>query len=263
MNVHAPLIGLALQSNSDAQGICTRDQAEQYCCKYCSKHCKRCGCQGVIYDLIDEMEAKDDRNEKEFGEGMSPSRFGEKLHKVFMAEIGEEMCQGEVSHYANRCPSYLLSRPQKHVSLYKKFLYVPGTQNCKRGCSNCQDEDQEDQEENMDEDEVGNRFPKRRRKRRFKGTSPSDIDIYELRVQWGFEGGVGVCPALPLKDSPEEQVAELSLYDFFRYVKFKGGRKGSFVCLVLVEVKCWYQCVHVSSLIISVLSSCGVSGGGV
>ena len=46
------------------------------------------------------------------------------MHKAFMAEIGEEMCQAEVAHHANKCPEYLCSRPVKHVHIYKKALGI-------------------------------------------------------------------------------------------------------------------------------------------
>ena len=84
----------------------------------------------------------------------------------------------------------------------------------------------------------------RRRRKKFKSTAPSDIDIYESRTSLRFWEGAGVCPGLPDKETPEAQVAELSLFDFFRYVRYHGGRKGS-CSLVLVELKLNQQCVLV------------------
>ena len=43
------------------------------------------------------------------------SQLGTKLHRAFMAEVGEEVCQAEVAHHANKSPEYLCSRPEKHV----------------------------------------------------------------------------------------------------------------------------------------------------
>jgi hypothetical protein len=51
MNSHSPVVGLALQSNSDAQLVLTRHQAEMYCSKYCSKHHKRLGTRCALYDI--------------------------------------------------------------------------------------------------------------------------------------------------------------------------------------------------------------------
>ena len=41
-----------------------------------------------------------------------------------MSEVGEEMCQAEVAHHANKCPEYLISRSLKYVHLYKKALAI-------------------------------------------------------------------------------------------------------------------------------------------
>ena len=53
-----------------------------------------------------------------------PTRFGTKLHKTFMAEVGEEMCQAELAHHANHSPESLLSRKIKEVYLYKRARAV-------------------------------------------------------------------------------------------------------------------------------------------
>ena len=39
-----------------------------------------------------------------------------------MAEIGEEMCQAEVAHHAQRIPEFFVSRRVKSVHLYRKML---------------------------------------------------------------------------------------------------------------------------------------------
>ena len=58
------------------------------------------------------------------GDDYVQTKLGSKLHRAFMAEIGEEMCQAEVAHHANKDPEYLCSRPQKYVHLYKQALAV-------------------------------------------------------------------------------------------------------------------------------------------
>ena len=95
-----------------------------YCCKYCSKHGKRKGQASVLYEVLDDMERKDAYAQETFRDGYEKSKLGSKLHRMFMSEVGEEMCQAEVAHHANGCPEYLCSRPAKYVSFYKKLLGV-------------------------------------------------------------------------------------------------------------------------------------------
>ena len=66
------------------------------------------------------MESKDASAREHFGEGYEATKLGGKLHRAFMAEIGEEMCQNEVAHHANRCPEYFCSRPEKWVYLLQE-----------------------------------------------------------------------------------------------------------------------------------------------
>ena len=103
MNSHIPVTGLGLQSNSDAQPVLTRHQAEMYCCKYCAKHTKRLGTRCALFDILDDMDARDTHAKEQYGDAFTESKLGAKMHKVFMAEIGEEMSQSEVAHHANRC----------------------------------------------------------------------------------------------------------------------------------------------------------------
>ena len=102
MNSHSPVVALGLQSNSDAQPVVTRNQAEMYCCKYVTKHGKRLGSRCALMDVVDDMEAKDSHAKDAFGESFEEAKLGGKMHKVFMAEIGEEMSQSELAHHANR-----------------------------------------------------------------------------------------------------------------------------------------------------------------
>ena len=50
-----------------------------------------------------------------------PTALGHQLHKVFMAEIGEVMCQAEVAHHANHLPEYLVPRKVRNVHLYREM----------------------------------------------------------------------------------------------------------------------------------------------
>ena len=122
MNSHMPAATVGGQSNSDAQPVVTKHQSEMYCCKYCAKHSKQMGTRAALYDVMDDMERKDANAKEKFGETYEPSKLGAKIHRTFMAEIGEEMCQAEVAHHANKCPEYLCSRPEKQIHLYKKAL---------------------------------------------------------------------------------------------------------------------------------------------
>ena len=182
-----------------------------------------------------------DRNTKaKFGGGATGATLGSKLHKTFMAEIGEEMCQAEVAHHANRCPEFFCSRPVKYVHLYKKALALSlGEKKLKAT------------EEAWDGDDVGaglggddwgddedwerwaaasgcNSHPATSGKDHLaksrRATTRSDVELYETRAEYWFAAGSGLSPHLPHRDTPELQVADACLYDFFRLVKFHGGK---------------------------------------
>ena len=80
------------------------------------------GTKAALYDVMDDMERNDANAKEKFGDNYEPSKLGAKIHRTFMAEIGEEVCQAEVAHHANKCPEYFCSRPEKQVHLYKKAL---------------------------------------------------------------------------------------------------------------------------------------------
>ena len=122
MNSHIPAVSFGNQSNTDAQPIATKRQAEMYCCKYCAKHHKNLGARCALYDIVDNLMLKDQNGREKQGENWEDAKLGGQLHKAFMAEIGEEMCQAEVAHHANRIPEFFISRRVKHVHLYKKLL---------------------------------------------------------------------------------------------------------------------------------------------
>ena len=218
MNSHMPAANVGAQSNTDAQGVCTKHQAEMYCCKYCSKHHKRMGARSVLYEVLDDMERQDGSARQKFCDAFTERTLGGKLHKTFMAEIGEEVCQAEVAHHVNKCPEYFCSRPEKHVFLYKKALAVD-TEKRKRRKRNVQWEDNDDDWDDWWEDEGGD--PEHAPK---KATKPSDVDLYEGRTWYQFEEGTLVSSHLPPATTPEEQVAKASVYEFFRLVKFHGGK---------------------------------------
>ena len=122
MNGHMPMATLVNQSNTDASGVLTRNQADMYLCKYCTKHLKRCGQRNVLHEVLDDMRRVDQKAQETTGEHFERRTLGSKMHRAFMAEVGEEMSQAEVAHHANRCPEYFCSRPVKYVHLYKKAL---------------------------------------------------------------------------------------------------------------------------------------------
>ena len=223
MNPHIPLVPFAMQSNSDGTPVATRHQAEMYACKYCSKYTKGKGQKSAIFEVIDEMERKDTIAQERFGDSYEESKLGGKLHRAFMSEIGVEMCQAEVAHHANKCPEYLISRDVKYVHLYKKALAInkkTKTDQNPRAWPNiphAEHEDAEDWEWNdpQDDDEVEERI----------STKPSDVELYERRDRYAFwPVDTPTSPHLPPQDTPEEQVAAARLWDFFRLVRFRGGR---------------------------------------
>jgi len=144
---------------------------------------------------MDDMQAKDAASAAVHGEENVEARnIGGKLHKAFMAEVGEEMCQAEVAHYANRCPQCFSSRPQKHIRLYKKVLALATTK-------------QEESKQNTDEvddrawdvwgDDAQWRDPKKRI------TKPSDLDLYERRLMYSFAVDCGLLsPVVKLAEGP-------------------------------------------------------------
>ena len=100
-----------------AERAIQRKQAEEYCCKYICKHCKGQGAKTALWDLMDDMQAKDVAFKEAHGEENFEARtIGGKLHKAFLAEVGEEMFQAEVAHHANGCPQYFCSQPQKSLN---------------------------------------------------------------------------------------------------------------------------------------------------
>ena len=151
------------------------------------------------------MERKDAVARERFGENYEESKLGGKLHRAFMAEIGAEMCQAEVAHHANRCPEYLISRDVKYVHLYKKALAI------KTRARQKEEEDWPWDDEGEAEEGLA--------------TRPSDVHLYERRTDYRFwPPDTPPSPHLPPRTTPEEQASLASCLDFFRMVRFKGGR---------------------------------------
>ncbi len=170
--------------------------------KYCSKHGKRKGQAAALYEVLDDMESGDASARENFGDDYAPTKLGSKLHRAFMAEIGEEMCQNEVAHHANKCPEYLWSRPEKWVYLYKKGLAIamPAAKK-ERGKRSAKNEEEEPEEDSATRPRVT--------------AQRSDVDLYERCTQYRF------CPEdtppsrfLPAQETPEAQVAVANVWDF-------------------------------------------------
>ena len=205
MNGHMPAVSFGNQSNTDGQPIATKRQAEMYCCKYCAKHHKNLGARCALYDIMDNMAQKDEVGREKRGEDWEDTKLGGQLHKAFMAEIGEEMCQAEVVHHANGIPEFFISRAVKNVHLYRKALAVMST------AAEGYDADSE-----WGWEKSGGR----------RVTSPSDLELYERRSWlWFWPEGTSPSPYLPWKETPEEQVRAASLFEFFHLVQFHGGRQ--------------------------------------
>ena len=85
-------------------------QAELYLCKYCTKEKEQLGASATLFHVLDDMEQKNKAAASKSGVSEWQATFGTKMHKAFMAEIGEEMWQAEVAHHANKWPEYFCSR---------------------------------------------------------------------------------------------------------------------------------------------------------
>ena len=176
----------------------------------------------MLFDVLDDMMTKDGNAKDKFGEEFVEAKLGSKLHRSFMGEIGEEMCQAEVAHHANNGPEYFCSRPEKHVAFWRKALAIDTNMDTKKkaGRHNAE-EDAESTDENADDEGV-TAGGKQRRRRLL--TNPSDLELYERRTSYNFATGTPPCEDFPMRDTPEEQVAEMNAWDYFRCVKLRGGK---------------------------------------
>ena len=110
MNSHMPAVSFGIQSNTGAQPIATKRQAEMYCCMACPKHHTGIGARKVLYDIVDNLSLKDLDGRDKHGEEWEHAKIGGHIHNAFMAETGDQMCQAEVAHHANRIPQFFVSR---------------------------------------------------------------------------------------------------------------------------------------------------------
>ena len=52
----------------------------------------------------------------------------------------------------------------------------------------------------------------------------SDLELYESRVWYAFAEGTPISELLPVKGTPEAQVADASAFDFFCLARYRGGK---------------------------------------
>ncbi len=137
-----------------------------------------------------------------------------------MAEIGEEMCQAEFAHHANKCPEYFCSRPEKNVHLYRKALALntekkPASDVANaEGCLGTTAEAPAQVTSEVVNAEVAPDTSAEAAVKATKkalATKPSDLELYERRCAYTFLPGAAVTPRLPSASSPEDQVASCRL----------------------------------------------------
>ena len=226
MNSHMPVVTFFNQANTDGQPVVTKHQAEMYLCKYCAKKKENHGARSTLYDVLDDMEHKKKAATSKMAktaalDSMSEPTLGSKLHKAFMAEIGDEMCQAEVAHHANKCPEFFCSRPVRQVHIYRKALGLS------TGPNKTEDWDEDWDWSSEDEIQTGGsaanaNWETWQKQRRV--TPKSDVDLYEGRFELEFEEGTELSQHLPTAATPEAQVQNACLYDFFRLVRYHGGK---------------------------------------
>jgi hypothetical protein len=136
-----------------------------------------------------------------------------------MTEIGEEMCQAEVAHHANRAPEFLCSRPEKAVYFYKKALALNEKKTPKVKWNQSSDWYDKGWESDNDDNIVQGTKPDGPSRRKRSATSPNDLQLYESRSNYWFTEGTDICQDLPSKATPEEQVVDMCAWDFFRLVR--------------------------------------------
>ena len=140
--------------------------------------------------------------------------------------------QAEVAHHANGCPEYFCSRPERSVHLYKKALAIDVEKHkvqTQRSSDDAEADWREMDEDGMAEPGVAASTPgdvkAAKSLARKLATKPSDLELYERRTSYWFKLGCEVSEALPAQATPEAQVANANLYDFFRLVHFHGGKQ--------------------------------------
>ena len=125
------------------------------------------GTRAALFEVMDDMARADASAKETYGDAFEEKKLGSKLHRAFMAEIGEEMCQAEVAHHTHRCPEYFCSRPEKQVHFYKKALAVNTEPQKRPAKRDAPPESWTDEEPATD---------------RKLATKPSDLEMYERRT---------------------------------------------------------------------------------
>ena len=209
INPHVPLVTLGLQGSDDACPVVTCEQCQKYLCKYCSKHGKQVGRKNVLFEVVEDMKAQDERAWERFPDTFEATKLGSKLHKAFTAEVGEEMCQAELAHHANKSPEYFISRPVKDVYLYKNARPIHlRPQNKQRNHSKvheaaraqqeCQVGDDDDNWDCDYEESWGQHYTECAGENATKSiTKMSDVDLYENRWKYDFPAGTLCSQQLP------------------------------------------------------------------
>ena len=57
---------------------------------------------GLKLDMYDDMSRKDTSAKENHGNYLMGGKLGPKIHRTFMPEVGEEVCQCEIAHHANK-----------------------------------------------------------------------------------------------------------------------------------------------------------------
>ena len=193
----------------------------------------------MLFDVLDDMATKDSHAKDTFGDEFSESKLGSRIYKMFMAEVGSEVCQAEVAHHANKCPEFFCSRVPKHVHVYKAMLAIDtkkhGASASATPCNEVMDAagtftgiTGDVWDECADDDEViknENSCPSANNAKKRSATKPSDLELYERRTSLWFPHDTAQSPRLPQASTPEQQVANASMYDFYRLVQYHGGKQ--------------------------------------
>ena len=134
------------------------------------------------------------------GSDLGASSLGCKLHRALMSEVGEEMCQcqAEVAHHANKSPEYFVSRPEKHVSFYKKALALSVDPQVLESASVPYMHDEEFSEGDDDGQlpvAAQSSMKEPRKIKRIHLTPPSDLALYERRTLLWFATDSGISHA--------------------------------------------------------------------
>ena len=91
-----------------------------YCTKYCTMHDKIVDDRFALYNILDNMNPKDEDEWEKENEYWEDAKFDGQLDKAFMPKFSEEMCQAEVAHHANHIPEFFCLAPSEERSFLSK-----------------------------------------------------------------------------------------------------------------------------------------------